>query len=250
MKVAVFSTKPYDRSFLAAAAGSHEFVFFEPRLARETTKLAAGFPAVCVFVNDELDASVLKQLADQGTKLIALRCAGFNNVDLAAARDLGLTVVRVPGYSPYAVAEHTVALILALNRKLHRSHARVREGNFELNGLLGFDLHGRTVGIVGTGKIGAIVARIMHGFGCRVLAYDVSTNSECESLSVTYVPLSAALRNRASSACVNMAEIVTQSGGCPRRKWLCVLQSTDQTSCRTHLRRPSGKSCCGNSAAR
>jgi len=193
MKVAVFSTKPYDRSYLSDAVGSHEFVFFEPRLTLETTKLAAGFPAVCVFVNDQLDASVLKQLADQGTKLIALRCAGFNNVDLAAANNLGLTVVRVPVYSPYSVAEHTVALILALNRKIHRSHARVREGNFELNGLLGFDLHGRTVGIVGTGNIGSIVARIMHGFGCRVLAFDVSPNSECQSLGVEYVPLSALL---------------------------------------------------------
>ena len=138
MKVAVFSTKPYDRSFLASTAGGHEFIFFEPRLAQESTKLAAGFPAVCVFVNDILDATVLKRLADQGTKLIALRCAGFNNVDLAVAKELGLTVLRVPGYSPNAVAEHTVALILGLNRKIHRSHARIREGNFELNGLLGF----------------------------------------------------------------------------------------------------------------
>jgi len=193
MKVAVFSTKPYDRSYLSQADSGHEFVFFEPRLAPETTKLAAGFPAVCVFVNDLLDATVLKQLAEQGTKLIALRCAGFNNLDLAAAREFGLTVLRVPSYSPHAVAEHTVALILGLNRKIHRSYARVREGNFELSGLLGFDLHGRTVGIVGTGNIGAVVARIMNGFGCRILAYDVSPNSECESLGIKYVPLSTLL---------------------------------------------------------
>jgi len=193
MKVAVFSTKPYDRSFLAATSCRHEFTFLEPRLAPETAKLAAGFPAVCVFVNDQLDTTVLKQLADQGTKLIALRCAGFSNVDLAAARDFGLTVVRVPGYSPHAVAEHTVTLILALNRKIHRSHARAREGNFELSGLMGFDLYGRTVGIVGTGKIGTVVARIMHGFGCRLLANDVSPNSACVSLGTKYVPLSTLL---------------------------------------------------------
>jgi len=193
MKVAVFSTKPYDRSFLSAAAGGHELVFFEPRLTPETTKLAAGFPAVCVFVNDQLDANVLRQLADQQTKLIALRCAGFNNADLEAASEFGMTVVRVPAYSPYAVAEHTVALILALNRKIHRSHSRVREGNFELSGLLGFDLNGRTVGIVGTGKIGAVVAKIMHGFGCQILAYDVVPNPECESLGAKYVPMSTLL---------------------------------------------------------
>lgn len=192
MKVAVFSTKPYDRTFLEAAnaAHGHGLVFFEPHLTPETSALAAGFPAVCVFVNDRLDAKVLGALARQGTRVIALRCAGFNNVDLAAAHDRGLSVVRVPAYSPHAVAEHAVALILALNRKIHRAHARVREGNFALEGLLGFDLCGRTVGIVGTGKIGAVVARIMKGFGCQLLAHDPFRNPECEALGVHYVSLS------------------------------------------------------------
>ena len=191
MNVAVFSTKPYDRMFLEAAnaAHGHELIYFEPRLTRETSALAGGFPAVCVFVNDQLDATVLAALARQGTRLIALRCAGFNNVDLAAAREVGLTVVRVPVYSPHAVAEHTVGLVLALNRKIHRAYARVREGNFALDGLLGFDLYGQTVGIVGTGQIGAVVARIMGGFGCRILAHDPFPNPECEALGARYVAL-------------------------------------------------------------
>jgi D-lactate dehydrogenase len=193
MKVAFFNTKSYDRrSFeAAAAAGSrkHELLFLEPRLSRETAPLAAGSPAVCVFVNDELDAAVLEKLAQNGTRLIALRCAGFNNVDLAAARQHGLTVVRVPAYSPHAVAEHTAALILALSRKICRAYARVREGNLSLEGLQGFDLHGRTVGVVGTGRIGARVARIMAGFGCRLLAHDLFRNPQCEALGVHYAPL-------------------------------------------------------------
>jgi D-lactate dehydrogenase len=191
MKVAVFSTKSYDRMFLEAAnAGyGHELIFFEPHLNRETSILAAGFPAVCAFVNDQLDATVLTALARQGTRLIALRCAGFNNVDLAAARDLGLKVVRVPAYSPHAVAEHTVALILSLNRKIHRAYARVREGNFALDGLLGFDLYRKTVGIIGTGKIGTVVANIMKGFGCHLLGYDPYPNSECKEVGVRYVSL-------------------------------------------------------------
>jgi D-lactate dehydrogenase len=191
MRVAVFNTKTYDRAFLEAANGreGHELVFYEPRLTRETASLAGGFPAVCVFVNDQLDAPIIAALAEAGVKLIALRCAGFNNVDLAAAQRHGLTVARVPGYSPYAVAEHTVALLLALNRKIHRAHARVREGNFSLDGLLGFDINGRTVGIVGTGKIGLEVAKIMRGFGCRLLAYDPYPNPDCEAIGVRYVPL-------------------------------------------------------------
>ncbi|HEY9431909.1 MAG TPA: 2-hydroxyacid dehydrogenase [Blastocatellia bacterium] len=191
MRVAVFSTKNYDRMYLEAANATcgHELVFFEPRLTEETTALAAQFPAVCVFVNDQLGAAVLNKLAGKGTRLIALRSAGFNNVDLIAARDLGLTVVRVPAYSPYAVAEHAVGLILTLNRKIHRAYARVREGNFSLDGLLGFDLHGRTVGVIGTGKIGAVVARIMNGFGCQLLAYDPFPNPDCERLGVRYVSL-------------------------------------------------------------
>ncbi|NKQ36160.1 MAG: 2-hydroxyacid dehydrogenase [Chloroflexi bacterium] len=190
MKIAVFSTKPYDRRFLEAANNyGHELVFFEPRLTLATSVLADRFPAVCVFVNDKLDALVLAELARQGTRLIALRCAGFNNVDLAAARDLDMTVVRVPAYSPYAVAEHTVGLILSLNRKIHRAYNRVRDGNFALDGLLGFDLHGRTVGLIGTGQIGAVTANILNGFGCSLLAYDPYPNPACEAIGVRYVPL-------------------------------------------------------------
>jgi D-lactate dehydrogenase len=173
MKVAVFSAKRYDREFLeAATAGRHSLRFFDLRLDEETCSLAAGFDAVCVFVNDTLNAAVLETIAAFGVKLVALRCAGFNNVDLAAAERLGMGVVRVPAYSPHAVAEHTAALVLALNRKLHRAYNRVREGNFALDGLLGFDIHGRTVGVVGAGRIGTVFAKIMSGFGCRVLVYD------------------------------------------------------------------------------
>ena len=155
----------------------------------QTAELAAGYDEVCVFVHDELDADCLKRLASGGVKLVALRCAGFNNVDLRTAKELGITVVRVPAYSPYAVAEHAVGLIMALNRKLPRAYNRVREGNFALGGLLGFDLHGKTVGVVGTGKIGALVARILHGFGCQLLAFDVQENPDCVSNGVKYLPL-------------------------------------------------------------
>ncbi|ACC81074.1 2-hydroxyacid dehydrogenase [Nostoc punctiforme] len=191
MKVAVFSTKVYDRQFLSTVNSptQHELVFFEPRLNRDTAILAAGFPAVCVFVHDQVDAPTLKLLASRGTRLVVLRCAGFNNVDLQAAADLGITVVRVPAYSPYGVAEHAVGLILSLNRKIHRAYNRVREGNFSLDGLLGFNLHERTVGIVGTGKIGLILGQIMKGFGCNLLAYDVYRNPELEALGGKYVEL-------------------------------------------------------------
>lgn len=191
MRVAIFSTKPYDRSFLTAANArhGHDLTFFEPRLTVETAILASGYDAVCVFVNDRLDAAVLGAIAAGGTRAIALRCAGFNNVDLEAAGALGFAVARVPAYSPHAVAEHTVALILGLNRKIPRAHARVREGDFSLDGLLGFDLHGRTAGIVGTGQIGAVVARILAGFGCTLLAYDPVRNPECERLGARYVAL-------------------------------------------------------------
>ena len=177
MKISVFSTKPYDRHFLeeanSAGAFDHELRFFEPRLDETTIPLALGSPAVSAFVNDDLGGRVLAGLAARGTKLVALRSAGFNNVDLQAARDLGIRVMRVPDYSPYAVAEFTLALILALDRHLSRAYTRVREGNFSLDGLLGFDLQAKTAGIVGTGKIGGIVARnLRHGFGCRVFAYD------------------------------------------------------------------------------
>lgn len=191
MKIAVFSTKPYDQQFLQAANTSynHEFVFFEPRLTLETSVLASGFPGVCVFVNDQLDAKVIEALARHGTQLIALRCAGFNNVDLVAAEQQQLTVVRVPAYSPYAVAEHTLGMILSLNRQFHRAYTRIRDGNFALDGLLGFDVYGRTVGIVGTGQIGINVARIMKGIGCEILAYDPIPNPACEEFGVRYVSL-------------------------------------------------------------
>ncbi|MEV4712566.1 2-hydroxyacid dehydrogenase [Micromonospora sp. NPDC049374] len=191
MRVAVFSTKPYDRTFLteANAAAGHELTFLEPRLTAQTARLAEGSDAVCAFVNDDLCAEVLDQLAEVGVRVVALRSAGFNNVDVVAARKLGLTVVRVPEYSPHAVAEHTVGLILALNRKIHRAYNRVREHNFALAGLLGFDLHGRTVGIVGTGRIGVCVAQIMAGFGCRVLASDPYPNDAARAAGVEYVPL-------------------------------------------------------------
>ena len=191
MKVAVFSTKTYDRRFLEAANAdrTHELVFFEARLTADTAVLATGFPALCAFVNDQLDEKTLKALAEQEIRLIALRSAGFNHVDLTTATELGLTIVRVPAYSPYAVAEHAIGLILTLNRKIHRAYNRVREGNFSLDGLLGFDLNGKTVGIVGTGKIGVIVAQILKGFGCQLLTYDLYPNPECEGLGAKYVEL-------------------------------------------------------------
>lgn len=196
MKVAVFNTKPYDRLFFEKANEKyrHELVFLEPRLTAETASLAHGFPAVCIFVNDRLDAPALEILSRNSTRLIALRCSGFNNVDLVAAKARGFCVVRVPAYSPHAVAEHTIALLLDVNRKIHRAYSRVREGNFSLEGLLGFDLHGLTAGIVGTGKIGAAVAQILHGFGCRLLAYDVAPNPACRRLGVDYVSLDELLR--------------------------------------------------------
>lgn len=191
MRVAVFSSKAYDRDFLTEAnrSAGHELTFLEPRLSLETVALATGFPAVSVFINDHLDAAVLERLAHQGTRLVACRSAGFNNIDLPVAQQLGLTVVRVPAYSPYAVAEHAVGLILMLNRKLHKAYNRVRDDNFSLDGLIGFDLHGSTVGIIGTGKIGICFARIMAGFGCKLLAYDVQPQADALALGVEYVAL-------------------------------------------------------------
>jgi D-lactate dehydrogenase len=193
MRVVVFSTKSYDRDTLTecnAAGHGHELVFQEPRLTSETSPLADGFPVVCGFVNDVFDASVLERLAGHGTRLVALRAAGFNNVDLRAAARLGIAVTRVPAYSPHAVAEFTVGLILSLARSIHRAYARTRNNNFSLEGLLGFDLHGRTVGVVGTGRIGALVARTMAaGFGCRVLAHDVRQDPDLTGSGVAYVAL-------------------------------------------------------------
>lgn len=186
MIVAVFDTHPFDRAALKKAnmTRRHELRFFQARLDSSTAQLASGCGAVCAFVNDQLDRAALEILHEVGVKLIALRCAGYNQVDLKAAAELGLTVARVPDYSPYAVAEHAVGLLLALNRKLHRAYNRVRESNFSLDGLVGFDLHGKTVGIVGTGKIGATFARIMAGFGCRLLAFDTVRRDD---LPVEYV---------------------------------------------------------------
>src|SRR5476651_1752136 len=186
MIVAVFDTHRFDRSSLEKqnAAHGHDLRFFDVRLERKTAKLAAESEAVCAFVNDVLDRRTLNALREIGVRLIALRSAGYNQVDLTAAAELGLMVTRVPDYSPYAVAEHAVALLLTLNRKIHRAYNRVRESNFSLEGLVGFDLHGKTVGIVGTGKIGAVFANIMAGFGCRLLAFDAFPRTD---LPVAYV---------------------------------------------------------------
>jgi D-lactate dehydrogenase len=190
MRIAVFSAKAYDRRFLDAAnAGQHDIAYFDTHLAQTSVPLAAGFDVICVFVNDCLDRATLKALSAQGVKLVALRCTGFNNVDLSAADELGISVGRVPTYSPEAVAEHTVALILSLNRHIHRAYARVREGNFSLDGLLGFDMRGRTVGIVGIGQIGLALTRILAGFGCRVLGVDPVENPAFLALGGRFVAL-------------------------------------------------------------
>jgi D-lactate dehydrogenase len=191
MKIAVFSARQYDQAFLNAANAdvSHRLDFFEAALNENTVQLAQGYDAVCVFPNDDLNASVIQALATAQVKLIALRCSGYNNVDLQAAKAHGIQVVRVPAYSPYAVAEHTVALMLTLNRKLHHAFNRVREGNFELNGLMGFDMHGKTIGIIGTGRIGTVTAHILRGFGCHILAYDPTPNEVCKELGVSYIDL-------------------------------------------------------------
>jgi len=191
MKVIFFSSKHYDEEYFieSNSAFKHQLRFVDAHLCSDSVSIIDDETAVCAFVNDTLDCNVLTQLSQKGVKLIAMRCAGYNNVDLNAANDLGLTVVRVPAYSPNAVAEHTVCLILSLNRKMHRSYNRVRDGNFSLEGLLGFDLAGRTAGIIGTGQIGSIVTRILIGIGMKVLACDPSPNKECEANGVEYVSL-------------------------------------------------------------
>jgi len=178
--VAVYDTKPYDRHYLSRAAGvdALKLRFHGFRLEPEDTSSAEGAQAVCVFVNDDVQGATLENLARLGVHMVALRCAGFNNVDLKAAKNVGITVSRVPSYSPHAVAEHTIALILTLNRKTHRAYNRVRELNFSLNGLVGFDLYGKTAGIIGTGKSGRIVCTILKGFGMRVIASDPFPNHE------------------------------------------------------------------------
>lgn len=191
MKILIYSTKRWVQEYFNSAnsTGRFELKYTEARLQPDTAALAKGYDGVCIFVNDNADAEAINALADNGVKFIALRCAGFNNVDLRAAESRGMQVVRVPAYSPYAVAEHAVALLLTLNRKLHRAYGRVREGNFALDGLMGFDLHGKTVGVVGTGAIGSIYARIMLGFGCVVLASDQFPKEELQASGVKYVPI-------------------------------------------------------------
>lgn len=188
MNIAVFSAERYDRAFLDTANSSvgHTLHYFPVPLEVRTAGLAAGHEAVCIFVNDNADAAVLDLLQRGGTGLVALRCTGYNNVDLVAAARLGLRVVRVEHYSPYSVAEHAVALLLAVNRKIHRAYNRTRDSNFSLDGLMGFDLHGKTVAVIGTGKIGRVFARIMLGFGCEVIGHDVFPSAEFEALGARY----------------------------------------------------------------
>ena len=198
MKVAVYSVKHYERPFLdeanvaptAISTGpAHELLYLDARLSAATVDLARGCPAACIFVSDDASASVLQKLCAGGTRLLALRSAGFNHVDVPEADRLGMTVLRVPAYSPYSVAEHAVGLMLTLNRKFHRAFNRVREQNFALDGLMGFDMHGKTAGVIGTGTIGEVVCRILTGFGCRVLASDPVPNPVCVAMGVIYVPL-------------------------------------------------------------
>lgn len=192
MKVAVFSCKPYDQRTLSKAVAetpSIELSYFESRLSSETMTLTNGFDAVSCFVNDNIDRHVIQYLADHGITAIALRCAGFNNVDLSAAKAANIKVYHVPDYSPTSVAEHAVALIMTLNRKTHRAYHRVKEGNFALEGLLGFNVQSRTVGCIGTGRIGQAFCRIMRGFGCRVLCYDISPNNDLVDIGCEYTDL-------------------------------------------------------------
>lgn len=192
MRVAVFDAQNYDRTSLDEVNKrfGHELVYFEPRLTPKTASLAKGFPVVCSFVNDNLARETLVSLQTYGCRLVTLRSAGFNHVDLSAARELGITICRVPEYSPHAVAEHAVALILTLNRKIHRANNRVHELNFSLDGLVGFDLFKKTVGIIGTGKIGTAFARIMNGFGCECLAFDINkSDTLIKEIGIKYVSL-------------------------------------------------------------
>ena len=191
MKLAAYSHRKYEQPFLEAAAIEHgiELLPIEAALSPVTAALAQGCDAVSIFVGDDASAASLEALAAGGTRVLALRCSGFNHVDLEAAERLGMTVARVPAYSPHAVAEHAVALMLALNRKVHRAFNRVREQDFSLDGLMGFDMNGKTVGIVGTGEIGAVACRILAGFGCRVIAHDPKPNPRCAALGVQYVGL-------------------------------------------------------------
>ncbi len=189
MKIAFYSAQSYDKTYFDQANTSQEIRYLEARLEPHTVGLAAGCTAVCLFVNDQANAEAIQEFSKLGIKLIALRCAGFNNVDIEAAKSCGIPVVKVPAYSPHAIAEHAVALILTLDRKTHKAYNRVRDGNFSLERLIGFDLFGKTVGVVGTGKIGAVFCEIMLGFGCKVLAYDIAANAALQAKGVQYVPL-------------------------------------------------------------
>jgi len=187
MKVAVFGTKPYDRQFFESrGSGRHEKTYLEPRLTPDTVSLAEGHEAVCVFVHDNVNEQVLANLSRMGIRYIAIRAAGYNNVDLAAAEKHGLRVARVPAYAPDGVAEYTVGLILSLNRGIHRAYTRIRNSNFSLDGLMGFNMRGKTVGVIGTGKIGQSVCRILLGFGCKVLAFDVQPQKSLKEAGVEY----------------------------------------------------------------
>lgn len=191
MKLAIYSTKQYDRKYLELVNKEFgfELEFFDFLLSPKTAKVAQGCEAVCIFVNDDASREVLTELAALGVKIIALRCAGFNNVDLEAAKELGLEVVRVPAYSPEAVAEHAVGLMMSLNRRIHRAYQRTRDANFSLEGLIGFNMHNRTAGVIGTGKIGVATMRILKGFGMRLLAYDPYPNPQALELGAEYVDL-------------------------------------------------------------
>jgi len=189
MKIAFFSTKSYDREFFDRYVTTHEIIYFEAQLNEQTVNLAAGCTAICVFVNDKLNEPVMTELKKLGIQLIALRCAGFNNVSVDSAKSSGISVVRVPAYSPHAVAEHAVALILTLNRKTHKAYNRIREGNFSLERLTGFDLYEKTVGVIGTGKIGQVFCDIMLGFGCKVMAFDLVAHQPTAAKGVEYIPL-------------------------------------------------------------
>jgi len=190
MKITFFSTQPYDQTFFDIANESQKFeLIWNQSSLNEQTAASVNSEVICIFVNDVCNAAVINILAKQGVQLIALRCAGFNNVDLEAAADTNIKIVRVPAYSPYAVAEHTLALLLTVNRKTHKAYNRVREQNFSLDGLLGFDLHGKTIGVIGTGNIGQVFCKIMLGMGCKVLAFDLIANKELEQAGVHYTHL-------------------------------------------------------------
>ena len=193
MKIAVFSTKPYDKDYFEKYDDKHEhqISYFDTALDEHTANLTKDFDAVCIFVNDNADKDLIKLIAENGVKLIALRCAGYNNVDIDAAKENGIKVVRVPAYSPEAVAEHALALIQTLNRKTHKAYNRIREGNFSLNNLMGFNLHKKTIGVIGTGIIGATFCKIMLGFGCKVVAYDIKESKELVDLGVQFLNLKA-----------------------------------------------------------